>query len=484
MEQQRPKRKCAEAAKAAMKKSANSANSNGDSDDQDDEGSDTEWVQKRGDEEHDSDEHEDNYSDEDSDEDDDRNSSKNKREVYNALARDLGIDPKTMGNGVAVMLHAGSSPSFLGEVYTKKGIEGKDSAQGLIRSAVMDILGADFLPSVGLQSVGLPSVGLFGGVALSASEWANTAVDKLAAVMGGGTLKVFREIHGWNAALHTFIALRLASVIAEHSQVNTALLTGLQLAGTLQMLAAKKFLETAMGSIRREVGSGPKEVASTILRSLAEEYTMHKTIRTESRPRSREVDMTPPKGFALNFGVASHIDTQPLLHLVIMNEQGRIASVLSNERYGSKPISMGTAARETLRLLDAGPLTREALKNEVDPEAQIYLHMTAKYAGDHTSKCIRFGTTKYGQRRPMVDCVRFKTCDLRKALGVPKYSQHLFSPHYDVSRKGKPLAVLKITLSTGPFRTAKHMKDLLSMVGAGTGGTKATDGKKKRKSGQ
>jgi hypothetical protein len=477
MEQQRPKRKCAEAAKAAMKKSANS---NGDSDDQVDEGSDTEWVQKRGDEEH-----EDVDEDEDEDEDSDRNSSKNKREVYNALARDLGIDPKTMGNGVAVMLHAGSSPSFLGEVYTKKGIEGKDSAQGLIRSAVMDILGADFLPSVGAHF--LPSVGLFGGVALSASEWANTAVDKLAAVMGGGALKVFREIHGWNAALHTFIALRLASVITEHSQVNTALQTGLQLEGTLQMLAAKKFLETAMGSIRREVGSEPKEVASTILRSLAEEYKMHKTIRTESRPRSREVDMTPPKGFALNFGVASHIDTQPLLHLVIMNEQGRIASVLSNERYGSKPISMGTAARETLRLLDAGPLTREALKKEVDPEAQIYLHMTAKYAGDHTSKCIRFGTTKYGQRRPTVDCVRFKTCDLRKALGVPKYSQHLFSPHYDVSRKGKPLALLKVTLSTCAFRTAKHINALLhteTAGAAGTDGTKATDGRKKRKSGQ
>ena len=477
MEQQRPKRKCAEAAEAAMKKLANS---NGDSDDQDDEGSDTEWVQKRGDEEHEEDD-----SDEDDEEESDRNSSKNKREVYNALARDLGIDPKTMGNGVAVMLHAGSSPSFLGEVYTKKGIEGKDSAKGLIRSAVMDILGADFLPSVGADF--LPSVGLFGGVALSASEWANTAVDKLAAVMGGGALKVFREINGWNAALHTFIALRLASVIAEHSQVNTALQTGLQLKDTLQMLAAKKFLETAMGSIRREVGSEPKEVASTILRSLAEEYKMHKTIRTETRPRSREVDMTLPKGFALNFGVASHIYTQPLLHLVIINEQGRIASVLSNERYGSKPISMGTAARETLRLLDAGPLTREALKKEVDPEAQIYLYMTSKYAGDHTSKCIRFGTTKYGQRRPMVDCVRFKTRDLRKALGVPKYSQHLFSPHYDVSRKGKPLAVLKITLSTCAFRTAKHINALLHTAAAdaaGTDDTKAADGNKKRKSGQ
>jgi hypothetical protein len=114
----------------------------------------------------------------------------------------------------------------------------------------------------------------------------------------------------------------------------------------------------------------------------------------------------------------------------------------------------------------------------------MYLSMTAKYAGDQTSKCIRFGTTKYGQRRPTVDCVRFNTGDLHKVLGSPKYSQHLFSPHYDVSRKGKPLAVLKITLSTGAFRTATHMKDLLSMVAAGTGATKATDAKKKRKSGQ
>jgi hypothetical protein len=113
--------------------------------------------------------------------------------------------------------------------------------------------------------------------------------------------------------------------------------------------------------------------------------------------------------------------------------------------------------------------------------------MTAKYAGDQTSKCIRLGATKYGQRRPTVDCVRFNTGDLHKVLGSPKYSQHLFSPHYDVSRKGKPLAVLKVTLSTGAFRTATHMKDLLSMVAAGAdgaSGTKSTDGKKKRKSGQ
>jgi hypothetical protein len=305
-------------------------------------------------------------------------------------------------------------------------------------------------------------------------------LDKLAAVMGGRTLKVFREIHGWNAALHTFIALRLASAIAKHDQLNMALRTGLQLEGTLQLLAAKKFLETAMESIRSEVGSRSEQVASTILSSLAEEYTMHKAIRTETRPRSRKVDMRPPKGFALYFGTAEHIVTEPLLHIVLMDEQGLAASILSNERYGSGPISMRTAPTEALRLLGAGPLTSKALK-KVAPGERMYLSMTAKYAGDQTSKCIRFGTSKYGQRRPTVDCVRFNTGDLHKVLGSPKYSQHLFSPHYDVSRKGKPLAVLKITLSTGAFRTAKHMKDLLA---AGTGGTKATDAKKKRKSGQ
>jgi hypothetical protein len=231
------------------------------------------------------------------------------------------------------------------------------------------------------------------------------------------------------------------------------------------------------------VGSEPNEVASTILSSLAEEYTIHKAIRRSTRPRSREVDMRPPKGFALNFGAAEHIVNNPLLHIVLMDEQGLAASILSNERYGSGPISMRTAPTEALRLLGAGPLTSKALK-KVAPGARMYLSMTAKYAGDQTSKCIRFGTTKYGQRRPTVDCVRFNTGDLHKVLGSPKYSQHLFSPHYDVSRKGKPLAVLKVTLSTGAFRTATHMKDLLSMVAAGTGGTKATDAKKKRKSGQ
>ena len=480
MEQQRPKRKAAKDAVDAMKKSVNL---NGDSDDPDYEdkdsgsdGGDTEWDEDK-DEDEDEDEDEegededDEGEDEDSGMDDDSNSGKNKREVYNALARELGMNADKLRKGVTMVLHTGSNPSFLKSFYTAKDIEGE---HGLIRSAVMHIFGHD-----GLNGLD----GLFGGVALSASEWAMKAVDKLAAVMGGRTLKVFREIHGWNAALHTYIALRLASVIAEHDQLNVALQTGLQLEGTLQILAAKKFLETAMESIRREVGSEPNEVARTILSSLAEEYTIHKAIRTETRPLSREVDMRPPKGFALYFGAAEHIFTERLLHIVLMDEHGLAASILSNERYGSGPISMRTAPMEALLLLGAGPLTSKALK-KVAPGARMYLSMTAKYAGDQTSKCIRLGTTKYGQRRPTVDCVRFNTGDLHKVLGSPKYSQHLFSPHYDVSRKGKPLAVLKITLSTGPFRTAKHMKDLLSMVGAGTGGTKATDGKKKRKSGQ
>ena len=467
MEEQRPKRKAATKAVDAMKKSANS---NGDSDDPDyedkdsgSEGGDTEWVGH----DEDSEDGEDEDEDSDSDIDDHSNSDKNKREVYNALARELGMNADELRKGVTMVLHAGSNPSFLKSFYTAKDIEGE---HGLIRSAVMHIFGRDG-----------PN-GLFGGVSLSASEWAMKAVDKLAAVMGGRTLKVFREIHGWNAALHTFIALRLASAIAKHDQLNMALQTGLQLEGTLQILAAKKFLDTAMRSIRLEVGSEPNEVASTILSSLAEEYTIHKAIRRSTRPRSRKVDMRPPKGFALYFGAAEHIFTERLLYIVLLDEHGLAASILSNERYGSGPISMSTAARETQRLLSAGPLTSKALKKV--PGARMYLSMTAKYAGDQTSKCIRFGTTKYGQRRPTVDCVRFNTGDLHKVLGSPKYSQHLFSPHYDVNRKGKPLAVLKITLSTGAFRTAKHMRDLLSMADAATGGTKSTDGKKKRKSGQ
>jgi hypothetical protein len=474
MEEQRPKRKAATKAVDAMKKSANSK---GDSDDPDyddkdsgSDGGDTEWNEEEDKDEDDSEDGEDEDEegeDEDSysDLDDHRNSHENKREVYNALASELGMTGNKLRKGVTMVLHAASNPSFLKSFYTAKDIEGE---HGLIRSAVMHIFGLDG-----------PN-GLFGGVSLSASEWAMKAVDKLAAVMGGRTLKVFREIHGWNAALHTFIALRLASDIAKHDQLNMALQTGLQLEGTLQILAAKKFLETAMGSIRLEVGSEPNKVASTILSSLADEYTIHKAIRISTKPRSREVDMRPPKGFALYFGAAAHIVTERLLHIALMDEHGLAASILSNERYGSGPISMSTAASEALLLLGAGPLTSKALKKVAHGE-RMYLSMTAKYAGDQTSKCIRFGTTKYGQRRPTVDCVRFKTGDLHKVLGSPKYSQHLFSPHYDVSRKGKPLAVLKITLSTGAFRTATPMKDLLD---AATGGTKDTHGKKKRKSGQ
>ena len=144
---------------------------------------------------------------------------------------------------------------------------------------------------------------------------------------------------------------------------------------------------------------------------------------------------------------------------------------------------MDTAAGEALRLLDAGPLTREALKEEVAPEAPIYLSMTAAYAGARTSKCVRFGTTKHGQRRPAVDCVRFKRRDLHKALGLRKYTQSLFSPHYDVSSKGQPLAVLKITLSTGAFRPSKSINELLRTADGAVGAdsAKGADGKKRKR---
>jgi hypothetical protein len=64
--------------------------------------------------------------------------------------------------------------------------------------------------------------------------------------------------------------------------------------------------------------------------------------------------MRPPKGFALYFGAAEHIFTKRLLYIVLLDEHGLAASILSNERYGSGPISMSTAAGEALLLLGAG----------------------------------------------------------------------------------------------------------------------------------
>ena len=481
-QQQRPKRKCAEAVRAV--RAAQSANLNEDSDDSADEasdsdsdGADAEWVQTRNDGEED--EEDDGKDEEDEDEDEDEEdvlpesrwsmSEKIKREVYKALADDLGMDTETMRKGVSVMraaLHAG--PWFLARVYKKvdevDGAAPPAAAHGSIRAVVVDLFG------------------LFGGVAEIASDWANPAVDKLAAVLGGGAVHIFRDLTVWSAALRTYVALRLASVISKAGCVNMALQTGLQREGTLQMLAAKQFLETAAVSIRGEVGSEPKGVARTILSELAEQYELHKTLRSARAKRSRAVDMTPPKGFARRFGAASNIADKTLLHVVIVGPQGRIASVVSNERYGSKPISMGTAAREALRLLEVAPLTRDALKEEVAPDSTICMSMTAAYAGDQTSKCVRFGTTKHGQRRTAVECVRFKRSDLRKVLAVRKYAQTLFSPHYDVSRKGRPLAVLKITLSACAFRpsNSKSINDLMRMTADGADGA---DGKKKRKRG-
>jgi alanine-glyoxylate transaminase/serine-glyoxylate transaminase/serine-pyruvate transaminase len=147
------------------------------------------------------------------------------------------------------------------------------------------------------------------------------------------------------------------------------------------------------------------------------------------------------------------------------------------------PVNMNFGLREALRLLEVAPLTREALKEEVAPDSTICMSMTAAYAGDQTSKCVRFGTTKHGQRgRPVVECVRFKRSDLRKVLAVRKYAQTLFSPHYDVSRKGRALAVLKITLSACALRpsNSKSINDLMRMMADGADGA---DGKKKCKRG-
>ena len=105
-------------------------------------------------------------------------SEKIKREVYKALADDLGMDTETMRKGVSVMraaLHAG--PWFLARVYKKvdevDGAAPPAAAHGSIRAVVVDLFG------------------LFGGVAEIASDWANPAVDKLAAVLGGGAVHIF-----------------------------------------------------------------------------------------------------------------------------------------------------------------------------------------------------------------------------------------------------------------------------------------------------
>jgi hypothetical protein len=327
--------------------------------------------------------------------------------------------------------------------------------------------------------------GLFDGVPEIASEWANQAVTNLARVFGGHAVNIFRNLGVWRFGLRTYISLRLANVVsgAHCKEVNEALSNGLKQEGTLQILAAMQFLGDAVASIRSEVGSGPRAVARTILSELAEEYEVHKMLRRAAQPRqprSRAVDMVPPLKFSRNFGAASNIADRTLLHVVIVGPDGRrIASVVSNaDLYGSEPISMSTAAVEAQRLLDVGRLTNKAL-SEVGPDETVYMSMTAAYAGALTNKIVRFGTTKHGQRRgvPPVECIRFKMRDLSKVLAVRKYERCLFSPHYDVSGKGQPLAVLKITLSFGAFRSSESICGLLRTMDNGA------DGKKKRKRG-
>ena len=165
---------------------------------------------------------------------------------------------------------------------------------------------------------------------------------------------------------------------------------------SLRSLAAARFLEFVVASIRGEVEPTAAEitqmqVAGAILRELAPLSgpgldDLDGTIGLSNKrtaPRPRPVDSTLPKGFPGTCDPGNHAITyKPMLLLEIKRGRDkRLASIVSNEAYGaygSGPISMFTAAQEIRRLLLLGPLTKVAWR-EVAEDATVLLSASVRY---------------------------------------------------------------------------------------------------------
>jgi hypothetical protein len=135
---------------------------------------------------------------------------------------------------------------------------------------------------------------------------------------------------------------------------------------SLRSLAAARFLEFVVASIRGEVDPTAAEitqmqVAGTILRELAplsgpgldDLDGLDGLSNKRTAPRPRPVDSTLPKGFPGTCGPGNHAITyKPMLLLEIKRGRDtRLASIVSNEAYGSGPISMFTAAGAAVKLV-------------------------------------------------------------------------------------------------------------------------------------
>jgi hypothetical protein len=225
---------------------------------------------------------------------------------------------------------------------------------------------------------------------------------------------------------------------------------------TLRSLAAVRFLEFAVASIREEVdpksaAASHMQVAGTILRELAPlsgpgiEGLGESNERTAPRPRP--VDSTLPKGFPGTCGPGNHAITyKPKLLLEIRRgDDTRLASIVSNEIHGSGSVSMFTAAQEIRRLLLLGPLTKVAWR-EVPEDATVLLSASVRYfPHSDDGKVVRSPGCKvmFGAQTQRIS---FAKIHLLYALERPDIARILFPPHYHRSGKGLPFALIKIKL--------------------------------------
>jgi len=348
--------------------------------------------------------------------------------------------------------------------------------------------------------------------------WASPVVDSLAAVFGGDAVRVFKDLASWTTGTKVYIALRLCRTMAAGGKfadvmntaadvmnsdsdadvTNTALLgpggpsgpeeKSVQLP-SLRSLAAARFLEFVVASIRGEVDPTAAEitqmqVAGTILRELAplsgpgldDLDGLDGLSNKRTAPRPRPVDSTLPKGFPGTCGPGNHAITyKPMLLLEIKRGRDtRLASIVSNEAYGSGPISMFTAAQEIRRLLLLGPLTKVAWR-EVPEDATVLLSASVHYFPykNKEGKIVRspgcpvhFGKTEYYERGESIECVSFVKSHLLYALERPDIARILFSPHYNRSCKALSFALIKIKLSIFP-PASQRCAHLVSLRRAG-----------------
>lgn len=294
------------------------------------------------------------------------------------------------------------------------------------------------------------------------SLWASDEIDDLVSYVGGPIASAFREVRVWAEAVKSCTAGRLMEeLLGAGDDVLAVFSAGLASEETtLCHQAAKMALRHFCEKARLDfVSDTPKDVARNVLSFLAE-LPLPAAIRKKRpdpyTPLSPLVDMVLPKGLSTTMD-GDMTNSRPRLAVRVWEKtegfsSKRIASIMDDAMHGSGPISAKTLGKETLNLLQRGPLTKRVW-NSLSDETLLSIRTTAHYAGCKLPLKIKQGTTAFRQRairrKKGVAVSPILAVSMKKKHFERYYKSRAIFPRFIAEKDKKPLQIATVDIYVG-----------------------------------